>query len=116
MADLPDSVFTPEDTRYSESHWGAIFPSANLDLVSLYLDNVTKVSSRVLRYALEVGDLAISVKRCGTLHGFCNLLPSTPHRAKWITNSYVFPLGEQLLRRLGVSFHELTPREVGLFN
>jgi hypothetical protein len=58
----------------------------------------------VLRYGLEASGLTISEMRCGTLQGLSNLLPTTCGRAKGVGEAYVFSMGEQLLRRLGVPF------------
>src|SRR5829696_9179398 len=39
-----------------------------------------------------------------------NLLPPMRGRAKGVSQAYVFSMGEQLLHRFGVPFHELTKR------
>lgn len=70
----------------------------------------------MLRDVLEAGGLAISVKRCGTLHGLNNLFESTCERAIRVTEGDVVSLGEQLLGRLVVSLHELTQGLVILLN
>src|SRR5215203_670881 len=50
--------------------------------------------------------------RCSTLHGLSNLRPSVRDRAKGVGKGYVVSMGEELLGRLGVSFHELIQRLV----
>jgi len=113
MHDLPGTVFRPKDACRPQSDWGDLLASANLDLEPLYLDDVRKVGSHILRYVLKASELAISVIRCGTFHGLSNLLPSTGDRAeggKGVSKAYVFSLGEHLLIRLGISFQELTRR------
>jgi len=116
MHNLPDTVFRSTDARNPQSEWDDLLPSANLGLVPLYLHNVGKLRSYVLRYDLEASGITISVMLCGTLHGLSNLLPSMRDSAKGVSEGYVFSMGEQLLRRLGVSFHELTQRQVKLLN
>src|SRR6266516_3420571 len=110
MHDLPDTIFTPKDARNPQSHWRDIRLSSNLGPVTLYLDDVSKVGSRILCYGFEAAGLAVSVMRCGAIHGLSNLLPSARERAKGVTEGCVFSLREQLLGRIRVSFHELTPR------
>src|SRR6266446_3354784 len=75
MHHLPGAVFRPKDRRHPQSEWDDILPSANLGLGPLYLHNVGKLKSDVLRYVLESNDLALADQRCGTLHSRSNLLP-----------------------------------------
>jgi hypothetical protein len=104
---LPDPTFRSKDHRCLQSEWGDFLPSTNLGLKPLYLYNLGKLSSYVLRYDLEASSHAISACRCGTLHGLSNLLPPTHGRPLGVSEGYVVSMGEQLFRRLGVSFDEL---------
>lgn len=113
MYDLPGTAFRPKDACRPESDWRDLLASANLDLEPLYLDDVRKVGSHILRYVLKASDFTISIIRCGTFHGLSSLLPSMRDRAEWgkgVSETYVFSVGEQLLIRLGISFQELTCR------
>jgi hypothetical protein len=90
MYNLPDTVFGAKDHRSPQSVWGDILPSANLGLCPLYLHNVGKLRSHVLRYDLDGNHLAISAQRCGMFQGLSNLLPSTHGRAIGVSESYIF--------------------------
>jgi len=116
MHNLPDTVFKPKDAGHTQSNWSDVIPSANLGLVPLYFYNVCKVRGHMLRHELEAGGLAISVIRCGTLHGLNNLLKSTCEGAKRVTEGDVVSLGVQPLQRRVVSRHELTQGQVILLN
>src|SRR5829696_8132082 len=116
MHNLPLSVFSSKDHRNAQSGWGEVFHSAKLDLYPLKPYSVGKLRSHILRYGLEAQVLAISEIRCGTLYGLSNQLPPTRGRAKGVCEAYVFSMGEQLLRRLRVSFHELIQRQLILLN
>ena len=61
----------------------------------------------MFRHELEARGLAISVMRCGTLHGLNNLFESTGERAKRVTEGDVVSLGVQSLEWLVVPPHEL---------
>ena len=61
MHKLPDTVFRPKNARNSQNYRDDILTSANLGLVSLYLHNVCKGRSHILRYVLEASDLTICV-------------------------------------------------------
>src|SRR5215207_4039395 len=110
MHNLPDTTFSSKDHRSPQSERGDIFPSANLGFGPLYLHNVGKLRSRILHYDLETLDLAIFEIRCGTIDGLINLHPPTHGRAKGVSEGYIFLMGEDLLHRLGVAFHECTQR------
>src|SRR5437660_5540885 len=56
------------------------------------------------------------VIRCRSLHRLNDLLPSMHERAKGIAQCYIVSLGIELLRRRGVSFHELIQSQVVSFN
>jgi hypothetical protein len=113
---LPGILFRSKDHRDPQIVWGDILPSAKLALEPLYLHNVGKLRSYTLRYDLEASGLAIPTRRCGALHCLGNLLPSVRDDATGVGEGYVVSMGEQLLRRLGVSFHELTYGQVVLLN
>jgi hypothetical protein len=70
-------------------------------------------STSTIRYDLEANGLAISARRCSTLHGRSNWLPSMRDPATRVSEGCVFSM---LLRRLGVTFHEFTKRKVVLLN
>src|SRR5437870_5364645 len=116
MHHLPGAVFRPKDRRHPQIEWGDILPSANLGLVPLYLHNVGKLRSDVLRSVLESNDLALSEQRCGTLHRRRNLLPSTRGRTEGVSEAYVFSMGEHHLVGLRVPLHELAQRSMIVFN
>ncbi len=105
-----------EDAHDAHSHRGDILPSANLGLVPLQLHNVGKLRGYVLRYVFKANDLTISVMRCGTLHCLSNLLPSTPRRAKGISEGYLFSIGVHHLQGFRVPLYELARRSVIVFN
>ena len=116
MHNLPSTTFRSKDHRSPQSEWGDFLPLANLGLKALYLYNVGKLSRYVLRYDLEASGYPISASRCRTLHGLSNLLPPTHGRALGVSEGYVVSMGEQLFRRLGVSFDELICRYMILLN
>jgi hypothetical protein len=101
---LPGALFGPKDHRNPQVAGGNILSSANLCVGSLYPHNGGKLRCHVLRYSLEAIDLAISVVRCATLLGLSNLIPPAQGRTKGVSQGYVFPMGEQLLHRFGVTF------------
>src|SRR5215212_522358 len=109
MHNLLDPFFR-SNHRSPQSEWGDFLPSANLALKPLYLYSIGKLGSYVLRYDLEASGYAISASRCGTLHALSNLLPSPHGRTLGVSEGYVVSMGEQALRRLGVSFDELICR------
>src|SRR5215204_5204799 len=110
MHNFPGTTFWSKDHRSPQSEWGDFLPFANLALKPLYLYNVCKLSSYVLRYDLEASGHAISASRCRTLHALSNLFPSPHGRTLGVSKRYVLSMGEQPLRRLGVSFNELICR------
>src|SRR5215212_6915606 len=57
---LPDPFFRSKDHRSPQSEGGDFLTSANLALKPLYLYNIGKLSSYVLRYDLEASGHAIS--------------------------------------------------------
>jgi hypothetical protein len=116
MHNFPCTVFRSKDHRSPQSEWGDFLPFANLALKPLYLYDIGKLRSHVLRYDLEASGYAISASRCGPLHGLSNLLPPTHGRTLGVSEGYVVSMREQPLRRLGVSFDELTRRWVILLN
>ena len=59
MHNLPNTVFTPKDARNAQGNRSEILASANLGPVPLYLYDVGKLRSCVLRYVLKANDLAI---------------------------------------------------------
>src|SRR5712692_4295393 len=107
MHHLPGAVFRPKDRRHPQSAWGDLLPSANLGLEPLYLHNVGKFRSDVLRYDIEANNLALSDLRSGTLPRRRNLLPPTHSWAEGIGEGDVFVMGEHHIHRFGVAFHEL---------
>jgi hypothetical protein len=107
---LPGAVFRSKDHRSPQSPWGSLLSPADLGLALLYLHYVSKLRSHILRHDLIAGDLAISERRCGTLHDLSNLLPSMRGRGEGVVEGYVFLMGEDLLHRLRVSFCELLLR------
>ncbi len=112
MHDLPSVVFRPKDARSPQNHGSDLLSPSNLGVEPLYLHDVREVRSYVRRHVLKVGDLAISVQGCSTLHRRSNLLPPTGDRAKGVSDAYIFPIGEHHLVGLRVPFHELGCREV----
>ena len=107
MYEFPNTFFKPKDARNTQSNWSDVIPSANSGLVPLYLYNVRKVGCHMLRYFLETRYFTVSVPRGGKLGGLNNRLPSTCDRAKGVSESYIFSMGEHGRRCAGVSFHEL---------
>jgi hypothetical protein len=110
MHDLPLTVFRSKDHRSPQSDWGDVLTSADLGLCPLYLYNVGKLGSYVLRYVLKGNHLAISELRYGALRDLSNLLPPPHGREKGVSEGYVFSTGEQPLHRLGVAFDDLPLR------
>jgi hypothetical protein len=108
MHNLLNTVFTPKDARNAQGNRSELLTSANFGLVPLYLYDVGKLRSYVLRYGLNANDLAIFVVSGGTLNGRSSLLPSTHGRAKGISEAYVFLMGVHHLERLRVAFDNLT--------
>jgi hypothetical protein len=115
MHDLPGAIFGSKGHRNPQIAWGDILSSANLCVGPLYPTNAGKLRCDVLRYSLEAIDLAISIIRCASLLGLSDLLPPAHGRPKGVSKGYVFSMGEKVLHRLGVAFHELIPRELKLF-
>src|SRR5215211_9055169 len=74
MHDLPGAVFGTEGHRNSQIAGGDILSSANLCIGALYPQDAGKLRSHVLRYGLEVVDLAISEIRMPHAPG-----PQRPH-------------------------------------
>jgi len=121
MHDLPDALFGSKDRRSPKSKGRDLLPCADLGLCSLDVHNAGKLSTHILLYHLDAKELAICELRCGMLLSLRNLLPSMRDgadsrcgRAKGVREAYIFPMGEQLLRRFGVSFQEFIARRVPL--
>ena len=112
MHDLPGAAFRSKDARRSQGHRSDVLPAANPDLELLYLHNVGKLRSHVLRHVLKGNDLAVSVQGSSTLHCRGNLHPPTGEGPKWVTEADIFPLRKDQLVGLGVPFYELACREV----
>jgi hypothetical protein len=104
---LPLTVFGSKDHRSPKSDWCCILPTTNLGLCPLYLYNVGKLRSYVLRYVLKASGLAICVVRCGTLQGLSNLIPPTHGRAKGVSEGNIVSMGEEVLIPFGTPFHDL---------
>jgi hypothetical protein len=85
MHNLPSAVFRSKDHRNPQSVWGDVLSPANLGLGPLYLHNVGKLRSYMLGYDLKAGGIAISARRCGTLHGLGNLPPSMSEPATGVS-------------------------------
>jgi hypothetical protein len=91
---------------------GGILPWADLGLEPLHLYKVCKLSSHVLRYILETGELAICVVRCCTLQGPSHLIPPKRGRAEGVGEGYVVSMGVELLIASGIPFNDLAQRQV----
>ena len=59
MHNLPGALFRPKDPRNPQGTRSEILSLANLELRPLYLCNVVKLESHVLRYGLEANVLAL---------------------------------------------------------
>src|SRR2546428_4347773 len=116
MDEPPATVLSAKDRRDPEIHWRTLLSSAHLGLEALHFHDVGEIIGDELRYSLEPAGLAFSVVGCGALHRFDNLHPSTCQGAEGVTEGYVVWFREQLLGRLGVSFHELPERQVVLLD
>ncbi len=57
---LPGALFRSKDHRNPQSERGDVLPPANLGLRTLYLHNVGKLRSHILRYDLGADELAIT--------------------------------------------------------
>jgi hypothetical protein len=112
---LPGTIFGSKGHRDPQIAGGDILSFPNLLIGPLYPQDAGKLRSDVLRYSLEVVDLAISEYGCSTVLGLSDLLPSTRGRAEGVGEGYVFSVGEKLLYRLWVPFHELIARLLELF-
>src|SRR5215207_7876927 len=105
--DLPLAVFFwPEDHRDPKGERGDLLACSELGLWPLYPHNVGKLGRYVLRYGLKASHLAISDLRCSMLRSRGNLIPPAHGRAEGVGEGYVFSVGEDPLRRLGVPFQE----------
>src|SRR3954471_16393092 len=102
MHDLPRTVLGLKDHREPQSVWGDIVTPTELGLEPLDLHHVGELRGYVLGHGLEADNIAVSPRRCGTLHRRGNLLPSTRDTATGVSEAYVFSVREQFLRRLGV--------------
>ena len=114
MDDLPGVVFGSEDARNPKGNWSELLPSADLGLEPLDLHEVRKLRSFVLGYLLEARELAVTVIGCGPLQSLLNRGPSTRHRAKWVSESHILPLGEHRLVDVRVPVYERAERSVVL--
>ena len=115
MHHLPGAIFGSKGHRDPQIAWGDLVSAANLCIGTLYPQNAGKLRCDVLCYSLEVVDLTISEYGCSTVLGLRNLLPSARGRAEGVGEGYVFSVGEKLLYRLWVPFHELLARLLELF-
>src|SRR5215216_3290392 len=61
---FPSTILGPKDASNPQGNRGGILPWADLGLEPLHLYEVCKLSSHVLRYVLEAGELAICIVRC----------------------------------------------------
>jgi hypothetical protein len=116
---LPSAIFWPKGHSNPQGQRGNIFPSTHLGIPPLDVHHAGKLSGDVLRPGLDTRWLAISELPDDMLLGLSDLLPSVRDgadlgcgRSKGVSESYVFSVGEQLLRRLGVPFMELIDRQL----
>jgi hypothetical protein len=114
MHNLPGAVFGAKGHRDPQIAWRDFLTSANLCIGPLYPENAGKLGCHVLRYGLEVMDLAVSKVRCATLLGLSNPLPPAHRWAKGVGKGHVFSMGEQLLHWPGITFYKLIPRQLKL--
>ena len=75
MHDFPGVVFRSEDAGNTKGDRNDLLPSADLGVEALYLHEVGKLRSFVLRHLLEASELAISVAGRGTLQPRLNRGP-----------------------------------------
>jgi hypothetical protein len=115
MDHLPGAILGSKDHRSPKIAGGDLFPAADLRVGPLYPTNVGQLGCCVLRYGLEVVDLAISVVRCAALLSLGDLLSPAHGRAEGVGEGHVFSMREELLDGLGVAFHELVTRELESF-
>jgi hypothetical protein len=115
MHHLPGAIFGSKGHRNPQIAWGDLLCSADLRIGPLYPEDGGKLRGYVLRYGLEVIDLAISEYGCSTIMGLGNLLPSKCGRPKGVCERYVVFMGEEVLHGLGVPFDELLARLLELF-
>jgi hypothetical protein len=73
----------------------------------LQLQNVSKLSTPILRYDLEADRLTIPASRGGMLLSLMSLLQTTHGRAIGVGQCYVISTGVSLPQKLWVSFEEL---------
>ncbi len=112
---LPGAIFRSKGHRDPQIAGGDLLCSADLCIGTLYPQDAGKLRGYVLRNSLEVVDLTISEYGCSAVLGLRNLLPSARGRAEGVGEGYVFSVGEKLLYRLWVPFHELLARQLELF-
>ncbi len=84
MHHFPGAVFWAEGHRDPQIARGDILCSADLCVGPLYPQDAGKLGSHVLRYGLEIVDLAIPEYGGPTLLGRSDLLPSTRGRAEGV--------------------------------
>jgi hypothetical protein len=117
MHDLPCTiVLGSKDHRDPLGVRADIVTPTDLGLEPLDLYDVGELRGYVLGHGLEADGSAVSPRRCSTLHRRGNLLPSTRDTATGVSEAYVFSVGEQFLRRLGVPLHELAQRKAILLD
>src|SRR5919107_6040767 len=94
MRYLPGAILGSKGHRDPQIAGGDVLSSANLRVGALYPQYAGKLRSHVLRYGLEVVDLAIFDHGCPTLLSLSDLLPSTRGRAEGVGKGHVFSVGE----------------------
>jgi hypothetical protein len=91
---LPGAILGSKGHRDPQIAGGDVLSSADLRVGPLYPQDAGKLRSHVLRYGLEVVDLAIFEHGCPTLLSLSDLLPSTRGRAEGVGKGHVFSVGE----------------------
>jgi hypothetical protein len=110
MHSFPSTILGPKDASNPQNNRGGILPWADLGLEPLHLYEVCKLSTHVLRYVLEAGELAICIVKCCMVQGPSNLIPRKRGRAEGVGEGYVVSMGLELLITLGIPFNDLAQR------
>jgi hypothetical protein len=90
----PATVFSAKDRRDPKIHWRNLLTSTHLGLEALHFHDAREIRSDIPRYLVEAAGLAFSVMRCGTLHRFDDLRPSTREGAEGVAEGYIVSFRE----------------------
>ena len=111
--DPPTVILSPNHAGYPQGDRSHLVAAADLDTVSLDLDEACEVPGCVGCDSFEPDGLAIPVIGRGPSGRLRDPLPAADERAERIAEGDILPTGEEFQRGRRISLEELPQRQVG---